>query len=206
YTINVTNFGPSAASSVIVTDALPVGVTFVNASGNGVNNSGMVTWNVGTLIANATTNLTLTVQVPASGSITNVATVGSPTADPNPTNSVSPPVPTSIIPVADLAVGKNGPAGVSFNTTFSYIISVTNFGPSASGGITVTDDLPPGLAYVSSSPVAATNTGQVIWSLGGLAAGGTTNLTLDVTSTVIATVTNVAFLGSPTFDPVPGNN
>src|SRR5207302_863904 len=96
YTISVTNAGPSAASGVIMTDSLPAGVTFVSASGNGANNSGIVTWTLGTLAANTTTDLTLTVTAPASGSITNVAMVNSPTGDPDPTNSVSPPVLTGV--------------------------------------------------------------------------------------------------------------
>ena len=49
YTISVTNFGPSSASGVVVTDSLPVGVTFVSASGGGLNNSGVVNWSLGTL-------------------------------------------------------------------------------------------------------------------------------------------------------------
>jgi len=43
------NFGPSSASSVVVTDTLPLGVTFVSASGGGANNSGVVSWTLGTL-------------------------------------------------------------------------------------------------------------------------------------------------------------
>jgi len=47
YTISVTNFGPSSAGSVVVTDTLPAGVTFVSATGGGVNNSGVVNWSLG---------------------------------------------------------------------------------------------------------------------------------------------------------------
>jgi uncharacterized repeat protein (TIGR01451 family) len=48
YTISVTNFGPSSASGVVVTDSLPATVTFVSATGGGLNNSGIVNWNLGT--------------------------------------------------------------------------------------------------------------------------------------------------------------
>ena len=82
YTISVTNFGPSSASSVVVTDALPAGVTFVNASGNGVNNSGVVSWILGDLANGQASNVTVTVTAPASGTLTNVASVSSPTATP----------------------------------------------------------------------------------------------------------------------------
>jgi len=45
----VTNFGPSSASGVVVTDTLPAGVSFVSATGGGVNTSGVVSWTLGTL-------------------------------------------------------------------------------------------------------------------------------------------------------------
>jgi uncharacterized repeat protein (TIGR01451 family) len=149
----------------------------------------------------------LTVTPPTSGSLTNSATVGSPTSDPNSTNNVTPPVVTIVTPVADIAVGKSGPIGATFNTNFSYTISVTNFGPSAASGILVTDTLPAGIAFVSAVPSTTTNLlGQVIWSVGNLAANATTNLSLTVISTARGAVTNFATVGAPTLDPSPTNN
>jgi uncharacterized repeat protein (TIGR01451 family) len=207
YTISVTNFGPSAASSVTVTDSLPVGVTFVTASGNGVNNAGVVNWSLGTLTSGQVSNVTLTVTAPASGTLTNVASVSSPTGDPDQTNNVTPPVITTVTIGADVSVSKRGPAGITFGTGFSYIISVTNFGPSTATALSVTDNLPVGLVFVSSVPVTTTNaSNQVVWSLGNLAADATTNLTLNVISTLRGTVTNFATGGSPVFDPVNINN
>ena len=75
YTISVTNFGPSSASSVTVTDTLPLGVTFVSVTGGGANNSGVVSWTLGTLASGQVSNLTVTVTAPASGSLTNTAVV-----------------------------------------------------------------------------------------------------------------------------------
>jgi uncharacterized repeat protein (TIGR01451 family) len=88
YTISVTNFGPSSASGVVVTDALPATVTFVSATGGGLNNSGIVNWNLGTLTNGQTSNVTVTVTAPATGSLTNVASVSTPTGDPNLTNNL----------------------------------------------------------------------------------------------------------------------
>jgi large repetitive protein len=207
YTISVTNLGPSTASSVTVTDAVPAGANFVNASGSYANNSGVVVWNLGDLASGAVSSVTLTVAAPASGSLTNIASVGSPTGDPAATNNVTPPVVTTVTPVADIAVGKSAPAGATFNTNFSYTISVTNFGPSAASGILVTDTLPAGVIFASAVPSATTNLlGEVIWSVGSLAANATTNFTLTVVSTARGAVTNFATAGSPVFDPVPTNN
>jgi uncharacterized repeat protein (TIGR01451 family) len=208
YTISVTNFGPSSASSVTVTDTLPAGVTYVSASGGGVTNAGLVTWSLGTLTNSQTTNLTLIVTAPTSGSLTNVASVNTPTGDPVPTNNVTPPVVTGVTPVVDLAVSKTGPAAVGFGFSYDYTISVTNFGPSIATGIAVTDSLPAGLVFVSSIPVATTNaSNQVIWTnLGNLVSGATTNLTLTVNSIVHGNVTNLVSGGTPFFDPTPTNN
>src|SRR5262249_33577943 len=84
YTITVTNSGPSIAASVTVTDSLPANVGFVSASSGGVLAGGQVIWsNLGNLAAGGSTNLTLTVTAPLTGSVINTASVGSPTSDPN---------------------------------------------------------------------------------------------------------------------------
>src|SRR5205807_4752309 len=104
----------------------------------------------------------------------------------------TPPVFTTVTPVADLAVGKSGPAAMFAGTNFDYTLSVTNFGPSSSGGFSVTDNLPAGLVFVSATPAASTNDTEVVWSLGNLAAGATTNLTLTVSAPFVSALTNVA--------------
>ena len=207
YTISVTNFGPSSAGGVVVTDALPVGVIFVSASGGGATNSGVVNWNLGTMTSGQVSNVTVTVTAPASGSLTNTANVSSPTGDPVPTNNVTPPVVTGVTPLADVSVSKTGPAGIIFGTNYNYTITVSNAGPSTATSLSVTDSLPVGLMFVSSVPVTTTNAGnQVIWNLGNLVAGTSSNLTLTVISTLRGSLTNVASGGSPTGDPVPTNN
>ena len=90
YTLLITNVGTLAASSVTVTDTLPAGITFIAASGGGVNNTGMVTWPVvASLASGGTTNYTLTVKVPALGLLTNTLSVGSATADVNLANNTA---------------------------------------------------------------------------------------------------------------------
>ncbi|MEM7391665.1 MAG: DUF11 domain-containing protein [Verrucomicrobiota bacterium] len=78
YTISVTNFGPSDATGVQVTDNLPGGIT----------PSGTVISNLGTIAANASVsfNLEVTVDVDTSTPLTNVALVSSSVSDPNGAN------------------------------------------------------------------------------------------------------------------------
>jgi uncharacterized repeat protein (TIGR01451 family) len=49
YTISVTNFGPSSASGVVVTDSLAGRRNLRERTGGGANNSGIVNWTLGTL-------------------------------------------------------------------------------------------------------------------------------------------------------------
>jgi uncharacterized repeat protein (TIGR01451 family) len=72
YTITYGNSGGTDATSVVITDSIPAGTTFVSATGGGSAAGGTVTWNIGNL-AHGTSGLTVqfTVRVTASGTITN---------------------------------------------------------------------------------------------------------------------------------------
>jgi uncharacterized repeat protein (TIGR01451 family) len=208
YIISVTNLGPSTASAVVVTDTLPVGVTFVGASGGGIKIGNQVVWSLGTMTVGQSSNLTLTVIPPSGGSLTNQASVSSSTFDPFLANNVTPLVVSPVTPSANVAVGKSGPAAIFAGTNYNYTIAVTNFGPSTATALSVTDNLPAGLIFVSASPATTTNAAnQVIWAnVTDLAAGAVTNLTLTVRAPARGGVTNTASGGSPVFDPAPANN
>ena len=212
YTLTVTNYGPSAATNVSVVDPLPPGLTLVVASGGGsTNTQGQVVWpSLGTLAASNGLTLTMTVQVNGSVTgITNLAVVSSPTPDPVPNNNTNPPTITTVTPQADLALAKTAQPTVLAGANFNYTLTVTNYGPSAATNITVLDYLPPGLSVTGISNGGVTNTlSQVLWTgLGNLPANSGLSLTLTVLAGGnVAGFTNVAVVGSPTPDPVPGNN
>src|SRR5205085_1650172 len=68
------NSGPDAATALVITSALPAGVTFVSASNGGTYNSGpnTVTWPATGLANGASLNYTVTVLSPTTtGNITN---------------------------------------------------------------------------------------------------------------------------------------
>ncbi len=87
-TLAITNYGPSAASNVFVTDTLPLnGLALVSTNptaGNIILFGPTLTWSLGTLPVNAGATLTLAMRGVASGTFTNTATVSSATPDPNP--------------------------------------------------------------------------------------------------------------------------
>ena len=210
YTITVTNQGPSTATSLVVTDALPAGVTFVSATGGGTTNSlGAVFWPPIASFANgASTNLSLTVIAPATGIVTNTATVGSPVSDPTPGNNTSAPMITTVTPQADLAITKAGPGSVNAANNITYTLTVANAGPSPATSVVVTDALPANVTFISATGGGTTNgSGAVFWpTIPVLTNGASTNLSVTVLAPAGGAVTNTATVGSPVPDPTPGNN
>ena len=93
YTLNVSNAGPSAATSITVTDTLPSRVTYVSALGTGwtCNHvAGVVTCTRPSLTVGNAPPITITITTPTIGegpAITNMATVVSSTKDNNLTNN-----------------------------------------------------------------------------------------------------------------------
>ena len=87
FSITVTNFGPSTASNVVVSDVLPSGLTLIssNSTLGGITRSGStVTWTNSALTNGAGAQINLVVQTSAVGTIVNQASSYATTSDPNP--------------------------------------------------------------------------------------------------------------------------
>ena len=92
YTLNITNAGPEVATGVRVSDTLPAPLTFVSAMGTGFTCTGAgqtITCNLtGTLAVGSSASVQVNVRAPTTGqSITNEASVGATTTDPNAANN-----------------------------------------------------------------------------------------------------------------------
>jgi uncharacterized repeat protein (TIGR01451 family) len=96
YTLTVTNNGPSDATSVLVTDSLPLAdIASINpgtpSQGTATELGGVVSWDVGNLGMGTSAQLTITVLVKSSTApgtvITNTATVTGDQYDPDPDNN-----------------------------------------------------------------------------------------------------------------------
>ena len=196
YTISVTNLGPSVAGGVVVTDALPAGVGFVGASGNGTTNghAAVATWDLSAaaLAVGQVTNVSLTVGLPANapavGAVTNVAYAGPTNGPPSP----SPQVPVLVTNLADLQVTNIAPGSVVAGQSYTNVISVTNAGPSVATNVLVVDVLPGG--------------GTTNINVGTLPAGGVTNISIVSVAPGGGPLTNTASAGSPVADPNLLNN
>ncbi len=97
-----------------------------------------------------------------------------------------------------------------YATNCSFTVCVTNYGPSTSSNVFVTDTLPTdGLVLVSSNSTAGTVSiiGSVLtWSVGTLQTNAGASLTLVLHSIVSGAFTNTATVSSTTADPNPDDD
>jgi uncharacterized repeat protein (TIGR01451 family) len=218
YTLKVHNGGPDAASAVTLADPLPGGLSLVSASSTKGTCSGTTTvsCNIGTVTSGTANDVTVTivatVGASTASSITNTATVTTSTPDPTSSNNQAS-AQTTVTPSADLQLTKtDSPDPVQAGSNVTYTLKVHNAGPSTATGVSVSDAIPSGLTFVSSSSTQGTCAGTttVTCDIGTVDAGAAN----DVTVTIVATagpaatpsVTNTATVSSSTTDPNDQNN
>ena len=210
YTIVVTNAGPDAATGVVVTDTLPLTVTFASSSASqgACSGTSTVTCSLGTINDGSSVTVTIVVTPTVAGTLANTVTVTATTADPSLGNNTTTENTTVGLP-ADLSVTKyDTPDPVTAGTTLTYAVTITNNGPADATGVTVTDTLPLGVTFGSATPSQGTcsGTSTVTCDLGTLSNGANATVTIAVTPAAAGTITNTASVTATTFDPVPDNN
>jgi uncharacterized repeat protein (TIGR01451 family) len=220
YTITVTNHGPADEPDADLTSALPAGVTFDSASSTqGVApavQQGVLTADLGLLPANQSAVVTLVVTPGAGavGTLTETFTVQGQDFDPELSNNTTQATAT-VAPSSDLSVAISPQAGPAIaGVKWTYILVVSNAGPSDATGVIATSLLPAGLELVSALSSQGTapsdQGGTVSADLGSLAAGASATVTLAVQPTTAAALAgSVALFASVSgdqFDTNPANN
>lgn len=119
---------------------------------------------------------------------------------------------------ADLAISSSGPSSVTAGTNAAYTITITNNGPSAASGVSLTDILPTGSTFVSMTQTGGTDVFTLAQAGGtatetaaaDIASGSSDTFTLVVsapaTLTPGANFSNTASVSSTTTDPNASNN
>lgn len=155
-----------AANNLTVTDDLPSMVTFASASDNGSLGGNRVTWTGILVPANATTYLTVTVDVKsdATGTLVNTATVNGITA----VDSSSVSVPQTFLYLTKSANYQQ----VGSVRTIDYTVRVTNNGSYAATSLVVLDT-PSSSVTVTDAGGGTVNGGQIRWDVASLAVGET---------------------------------
>ncbi len=216
YTVLVTNNGPSPATNVMLTDALPGEVSFDSATpsqGTVSESGGTVTASLGSLASGASATVTIiaTVADSALGTITNTASVVATEMETNTANNVDT-EPTTVTPVIDLSITKSDDVDpVDAGGTLVYTLTIANAGPSTATGVTVTDVLPPEVTFSSSTASLGSSSesgGTITTDIGTLASGAsaTVTITVSVAGTAIGTFTNNATVIGNETDIAPANN
>jgi uncharacterized repeat protein (TIGR01451 family) len=216
YTLTVTNH--QSASSTIgvitVTDTLPTGLNYVNATGSGWTCGAVIRvvtcTNPGPLVPSASSAITLSVNPAIAGNLTNIANVTTANDTDSSNDNATDPTQVNATPQPDLAISKTHSGNFTIGTNGVYTITVTNVGAaSTTGTITVTDTLPIGMSYVSAAgsgwSCSAANQVVTCTSSTVLAASLSSSITLTVNPSVADGLTNIAAV-SVTGDQNAANN
>ena len=228
YTITVANAGPSDATTVALSDALPTGTMFASlvapagwtCTTPAVGATGSIDCSIASLgITSAVFTLTVDTDpaLLAGTVLTNTATVTSATTDPNGANDTAVDT-TTVTASADLLLSKTDtPDPVDAGSTISYQLTLTNNGPSHAADATLTDTLPAGTTFVSLSTTGPwTCTTPAVGATGTIdCTNASFGVTVDFFTLVVevdpglasgTVLTNTATLASTATDANPANN
>ncbi len=216
YTLTTHNNGPSNASGVVITDALPPLVTFASASPDcarsrgsrdvqrgrdSVGRHGIDDGHRGRSHGDAGRNRDRRNHADAVGN----------ELDPNPADNGADARDNDCTRLADVWITKTAaPDPVAAGTDLTYHVTATNNGPSNAAAVTITDALPPGTSFVTASAGCTETAGTVQCDFGEVAFQATVDTTitvhLDPSMPDGSTITNTATVQSTDSDPQPANN
>jgi uncharacterized repeat protein (TIGR01451 family) len=221
YTLTLTNVTGQTLPEVVVTNALPSSVQFVNATnyyGTVTNYASTVVFTLSSFESGSIAQMFFTAAPTAAGLITNTILVSAP--DSAFTNVFTTNVVvdvTNVVIEADLGVTMTGPTQPAItNDWITYGMTVSNAGPDAASGVLLTNLIPvnltvEGIAPTNLTGILLTNNSLadgLVFNLGTIPSGGSTNV--QVTVEVPDAVTNAPFYASvgsaSVTDPNTNNN
>jgi uncharacterized repeat protein (TIGR01451 family) len=220
YTITVTNNGPTPAHSVVVTDLLPDSVTLVSDRSPPPFPSAVITpgansvqYDFGTLDVGDVATATIVVATSdlSTPQVTNSVVLQCP--DEAVPGDATDTVTTLVGAHADLSVTAVAPTVVAPGQNITYIVTVTNNGPSQATGVTLTDTLPPNTIFLSAVPSRGTSTfdgnSTVTTAIGTLDPGSspvTVTIVVATTAGTASPVTTTTSVQASETDQDPSNN
>lgn len=222
YVLAYGNAGAGTADGVTITDVLPEGTTLVAGSitGGGVESSGTITWNLGSLAGTATGTVGFTVRIvdflpSGMDAIANTAVIASDANEADMANNTAT-VSTPVEAAPDLRVVKtDGTVDVLADQSLVYDITVVNVGHQAATGVQVVDTLLRGITYVESTPPGVYDAlaGTITWDVGAISDQAPVSFAVRVTvdgdalaGSVAANRATVLDDGANGMDPNPGDN
>jgi uncharacterized repeat protein (TIGR01451 family) len=157
YRIEVTNPSGATAKNVVVTDAAPRNLTFVNSTPRGDSSPSGQEWRIGDVGPGQLKTVDAVYQVAQPGNFNYCASVtaeGGLAAKDCMTTIAAGPVAGPAASPSPLSIRVNGPQSAQVGSTVKYEIEVVNTGTTAATGLIVTDTFDAGLEHaVSASPI-----------------------------------------------------
>jgi uncharacterized repeat protein (TIGR01451 family) len=227
YTETVTNHGPNTATTAVLYQQTPANTTFSSmtpptgwtCTTPAVGGTGTVLCTANPDMTSGTTTGAFTFVVivnagtPAGTSIINPADVTSQTTDPLASNNgtfTAVPVRVELPADADLALSMTAsPTPVFISSNLTYTIQIRDFGLANTADGSMTDTIPLGTTFVSSTTTqgSCSGTSTVTCTLGVITMGTTITIAITVTAPASpTTLTNTSKVTSSTNDPVLSNN
>ena len=212
YILTLTNEGPSIASDVVITDAVPAAIDAPEYSWNGIPQGmwpGSIVFDY--IVPGTSVIITIqgTINPSASGSLINSASVNAATPDPDPDNNSSQTT-AEIAASADLSVVKtSAPDPAAAGQSLTYTLIISNAGPSAAQDVIVEDDLPDVFTAPEYSSDGLTwRPWTSPYSIGTLEPGSVSLIYIrgTVSPAAAGSISNTASVSSATPDPDSGNN
>ncbi|AWM13994.1 hypothetical protein DI487_09085 [Flavobacterium sediminis] len=213
YTLTITNNGPEDAVDVNVLGGLPLNVTdIIWVDQNSVTGIGALNETIPLLANGATFTYQITIFVPSdyesNGNLINSVSVSSSTTDPDPdcTGCVDADMPNSLADI--VTIKTNNQSNYTVGEDVSYVISITNYGPSDAYNVNVTDNQPSNTQMFWVNSLGGTGTGNINYLIPYLGVNEmvTFNVTLSVPENYNqnTNLTNTVSVTSQTTDPNPG--
>jgi uncharacterized repeat protein (TIGR01451 family) len=215
YNLTVTNAGPAPTTDISLSDQLPTGARFAQATASQGTCSiaqQYVRCALDQLDGGRSATVTITVNAVQSGPIDNTASVMGQAYDPYEGNNMA----TTTTDVqsgqsaADLSVTNTvDKASAAAGDNLTYTITVANAGPAVAVGSHLSDQLPDGAQFVSASSTqgsCAGSAGDVACELGDLPSGGSATVTVVARAVNAGAAVNTAYVTSRMYDPNTGNN
>jgi uncharacterized repeat protein (TIGR01451 family) len=200
YSITVENIGDGTAYNATLTDTLPAGLTYVSSSPEAAVDGSTVTWSLGNIDASTASNadnsetVTLTVRATEGGVIENSAVAA---AEGVGVVAEEARASTTIL-VPEISIETTGRSAMFVGNQATYTLTATNSGDAALTGVTITEDVPAGMSYVSSDPAGTVSEDmtQVVWDVGSLEVDVSASVTVTLQADLEGTITNSATAGS----------
>jgi large repetitive protein len=203
-TIKVTNLGPATAKDISVYSALPGTLTYIGQTGGLVKTGNILTATIPSLDKDGMVTYTYTGKLTSTGQTVIAAGGTSTTPDPNPNNNNGTGAGTATInpggvdlTLADVAVvitADKTTAKVGDNVNF--LLTLTNNGPATAKEVSLLNNIPAGLTFVSSSTGQTLTNGAIIVNLDSLQTGQTRTYAYVARMNVITNVTNTVSANS----------